>query len=443
MKLKTLIILLILAVLLAGLAYYSVQKKKPFSSPSAIGSKILSNLPVNRVGKIVITSKDGVTTVSKSKEKWVVASRFNYPASFDKVADMIRELSELKVGQTVNVNPSQLGSFNLVSPGPAPRSAEALRPGEPSGEARAKPGPTGTNTGTLVELRDEKDGFLASLLIGKGFMRQSAAPPMEMMNLGGYSDGQYVQTFDGKVYLVSRTLARLTESSKTWLADDFINTAPSDLKEITVSGPDRAPIKLVPRAQAAPLAPQVPRDGDSFTLADLRPEEGSLESSKVSQMTGALNRLGFDDVADPALTMKETGLDRPIIFRATTKDGLIYRICLGNTLTNDSFDRYLAISVTNEPAVAQLSSEKAKPATDQKEDQPAAEQKNVSKQAAELNGKFGSWIYVIKSYRAEPMLLTRDDLIKKPEPAKTEDSSQKSEVRSQNNTGEPPWTMPK
>lgn len=426
MRLKTLIILLILAVLLAGLAYYSAQKKKPFSSPSAIGTKILPNLPVNRVGKIVITSKDGVTTVSKSKEKWVVASRFNYPASFDKVADMIRELSELKVGQTVNVNPSQLGVFNLVSPGPAGTN----RP---------------TNTGTLVELRDEKDGFLASLLIGKGFMRQQAEPSMEMMNLGGYSDGQYVQTFDGKVYLVSRTLARLTESAKTWLADDFINVSPSDLKEISVSGPDRVPIKLVPSAQAAPLARQAPRDGDSFTLADLRPEEGNLESSKVNQMTGALNRLGFDDVADPALTMKETGLDRPIIFRATTKDGLIYRICLGNTLANDNFDRYLAISVTNEPLAAQPSSEKAKQETDQKEDQPAAEQKNVSRQAAELNGKFGAWIYVIKSYRVEPMLLTRDDLIKKPEPPKTEDSSPKSEVRSQkeNNTGEPPWTMPK
>ena len=72
--------------------YYSVHKESRLI-PSAIGSKVLPNLPVNRVGKIVITSKDGITTVAKSKDKWVVASRFNYPANFDKVADAIRELA--------------------------------------------------------------------------------------------------------------------------------------------------------------------------------------------------------------------------------------------------------------------------------------------------------------------------------------------------------------
>lgn len=390
MKLKTLLTLIGLAVLLGALAYYSAQKKKPFSMPSAIGSKVLPNLAVNRVGKLVITSRDGATTVAKSREKWIVASRFNYPANFGKVADMIRELSELKVGQTVNASPSQLGAFNLVSPG----STGTNRP---------------SNAGTSVELRDEKDGLLASLLIGKGFMRPGADRSMEMMmNFGGYPDGQYVQTFDGKVYLVSRTLDRLTESAKTWLADDFINASATDIKEIKISGPDRTLIKLV-RA----------KDGDSFILADLRPEEGSLESSKVNQITGALSRLGFEDVADPALTLKETGLDRPIVFWATTKDGLIYSLQLGNTLTNENFDRYLTVSVTNEHSADQQTPEKAKQKTDQKEGRPAAEQKNISEQAAELNGKFGSWIYVIRSYRAEPMLLTRDDLIKKPERPRT------------------------
>ena len=392
MKIKTLVILVGLAVLFGALAYYSAQKKKPFSSPSAIGSKVLPNLQVNRVGKIVITSKDGVTTVAKSKEKWVVASRFNYPANFDKVADAIRELSELKVGQTVNASPSQLDAFNLVSPA----SSGTNRP---------------ANSGTLLELRDEKDGFLASLLIGKGFMRQQAAPSMEtMMGFGGYSDGQYVQSVDGKVYLVAKSLERMTESAKTWLADNFIDAPATDIKEISVSGPDRAAIKLT-RA----------KDGDAFTLADLRPEEGTIEVSKTSQITGALNRLGFDDVADPALTLKETGLDRPIIFKATTKDGLIYTLQLGNTLTNDTFDRYLMISVTNEPAVDQQTTGKPKEETVKKEEEKAPEKKNASEQAAALNGTFGSWIYVIKSYRAEPILLTRNDLIKKPEPPKTEE----------------------
>ncbi|MDO9542345.1 MAG: DUF4340 domain-containing protein [Kiritimatiellia bacterium] len=411
MKLKTLIILVAIAVLFGALAYYSSQKKKPFSMPSVIGNKVLPNLAINRVSKLVITSKDGVATIAKSKEKWVVVSCFNYPANFDKVADTVRELSELKIGQTVNVNSSQLDVFNLISPVLAPRSViarragESARLGEASGEDRAKPGPTGT----LVELCDEKDGLLTSLLIGKSFMRPGAGRSTEMMNFGSYPDGQYVQNFDGKVYLVSKTLDRLTEPVKTWLADDFINVSPTNIKEIAVSGPDRVPIELI-----------LAKESKSLILNGLRPEEGNLDSSKVNQITGALTRLGFDDVADPALPLKETGLDRPIVFRAATKDGLIYEIRLGNTLTNDSFDRYLAVSVTNEPSADQFPPEKAKQETDQKEDRTIAEYKNVSEQAAELNAKFGPWIYIVKSYRAEPMLLARDDLIKKSEPQKTE-----------------------
>jgi len=290
-----------------------------------------------------------------------------------------------------------------------------------------------TNSGTLMELRDENDGFLASLLIGKGFMRQQSAPSMEtMMGFGGYPDGQYVQSVEGKVYLVAKSLERMTEPAKTWLADNFINAPSTDIKEITVSGPDRAAIKLTSA-----------KEGDPFTLADLRPEEGRLESTKINQITGALNRLGFDDVADPALTLKETGLDHPIVFKATTKDGLIYTLQLGNTLTDDTFDRYLVISVTNEPSADQQISDKPKEKTAKKKMDPtrlgpsagqgarpgkAPEKKNASEQAAILNGMFGSWIYVIKSYRAEPILLTRNDLIKKPDPPKTEDSSQKSGV---------------
>ena len=384
MKLKNLAILVILAVLLAGLAYYSAQKQKPSRAPSAIGAKVLPNLDVNRVGKLTITSKEGVTTVARSKDQWIVASRFNYPANFDKVADSVRELSELKIGQTVNVTPDRLADFKLVAPA-------------------ASGGKDAAGAGALLELRDEKDGLLSSLLIGKGFMRQTGGQPMEaMLGMGGYSDGQYVQTCDGKVYLVSKSLDRLTESAKSWLADGFINVNSTDIREIEVSGHDRAPVKL---ARA--------KDGDSFALSDLRPDEGNPDSAKISQMTGALNNLGFDDVANPSLTLKETGLDRPIAFKATTRDGLIYNIRIGNALTNDTFDRYFTVSVTNEPAA-----EKPAPEDDKKDEKAALDKKNIIEQAAELNGKFSAWIYVMKSYRTEPMLFTRADLIKKPEPPK-------------------------
>lgn len=388
MKLKTVIMLVALAGIFVALAYYSNQKKKTHAAPSAIGGKVLPNLAINRVAKLVIMSKDGTTTVAKDRDKWVVASRFNYPAKFEKIVDTIRELSELKIGQTVNAPPSRLASFNLLPPQPGTNKS--------------------AQTGALLELRDDKDGLLASLLIGKEFKRppDKAAPEM-MFNFGGYSDGQYVRTVDGKVYLVSKNLERMTEETKTWLADDFINVPANDIKEIEVTGPERAAIKL---ARA--------RDNEPFELADLQKNEGTLDSSKVNQMTGALSYFGFDDAADPALSLKETGLDRPIVFKVETKEGLIYTLHVGNSLPNDSFDRYLTVSVNNDPSIVTQSVETEKG----KEQSIQEPKKNISEQAASLNERFAPWIYIIKSYRAEPISLKRDDLIKRPEPPKTDEA---------------------
>ncbi len=391
MKINILAILIVAASIFGAVGYYYSLQKGRSAAPAVIGSKVLPNLPINQAAKIVITSKDGVTTIAKSNEKWLVASRFNYPANFDKVADVIRELGELKIGQTVNVNPSQLGSFNLVSPVSSGTNKQ-------------------TNSGVLLELRDKNDGFLASLLIGKSFMRKPSSPSMEnMMGFGQYSSGQYIQAVDGKVYLVAKSLARMMEPAKTWLADDFINVPSTDIKEIKISGPNREEIKLTREKASGP-----------FILADLRLEEGTLESSKVNQTTGALKQLGIDDVVDPAVSLKETGLDHPVVLKATTKDGVIYTLQVGNTLSNDTFDRYLKISVTNEPVLDQQATDRQKTESTGNKDEKVVERKNSSERAAELNSTFGQWIYVIKSYRSEPILFTRNDLIKKQESPKAE-----------------------
>lgn len=408
MKIKTIVILVVLAVLLGALARFTARKQQSLAAPSSLGAKVMPDLDVNRVGKIVITSREGIATIAKTKNQWVVASRFNYPANFDKVADCIRQLSEMKVGQAINLDASQLAGLNLVIPSPSGTN-------QPAG------------AGALVELRDEKDGLLASLVIGKSFMRRPGDSSMEpMMGFGGYPDGQYIQTQQGKVYLVSKTLDRLTESFKTWLADDLISVPSADMREISVSGPQRAALKLV-RA----------KDGDALTLDDLRAEEGALDGAKANQMAGALSNLGLDDVADPALPEKITGLDRPIVFRAKTKEGLIYTLRLGNPLANDTFDRYLAISVTNEPAGEPANVSKKEGEKPVEGDGKEADQNNAVAKAAELNARMGGWVYVIKSYRAEPLLQTREEMIKKPEPPKTESAqtspADKADEDSENN----------
>lgn len=384
MKLKSIAALCAAAVLLAFLAYRVARESdKHSTAPADIGAKVLPDLAINRVAKITITSGTGTVVLAKSKDKWVVASRFNYPANFDKVADTVRELSELKIGQRVNVAGDQISTLNLLRP--------------EAGSTNAQP-----NSGSLVELRDEQNGFLASLLIGKGFTRRNGGGQADAgIFFGGYADGRYVQTFDGKIYLVAKNLERLTESANTWLADDFVSAPAADLKEINVSGPGREEIKLARK-----------KDGGDFALTGLSAGE-QVESSKINQVAGALHRLGFDEVADPALPVKTTGLDNPVIFEAISTNGVKYTVKIGNTISTDSFDRYCSISAD----AAEKAPETA-PADAQKT--PAV---SPAETAANINSRFGNWVYVIRSYRAEPMLTKRSDLIKKPEPPKAAETN--------------------
>jgi hypothetical protein len=392
MKMRNLVLLVVLAIALIGWAAWSLRPQ-PKPEIALIGTKVLPGLSVNRVNKVVLTTAANILALARIKGAWVVTSRFNYPADFDKIADSLLQLGELRVGQVMAVGESQKAAFNLLDP-------VAMATGHMN------------NAGTRVELRDENDGLMAALLIGKTFMR--AAPEGGMQGplaWGDYPDGQYVQTDDGRVFIVGQTLDRLTDDVKNWLADDFINVTDADIRNISISGPGRAPIKLVRS-----------KNGEPFALEGLKAEEGTLDTAKVNQIGGALNIMGFDDIAAPTLSPKETGLEQAVVFEAQTHQGLIYTLHIGNTLTSDTFDRYIQARVDwkapAEPEADEKPDDRPQEADEfaKANQQKADESAKESDKAKALNDRLAPWTFIIKSYRAAPFLIKRAELIKKPEP---------------------------
>lgn len=393
MKTRNLILLVVIAGVLIGWAVWTLR---PQSKPelALIGSKVLPGLPINRVAKIMLTTPTDAITLAKVNGIWAVANRFNYPADFDKIANCLRQLNELKIGQVMAASQTQKGAFALLDPAQAAAARKE-------------------QVGTRIELRDEKDGLLATLLIGKPFMR--AAPQGGMagpLAFGGdYPDGHYIQTADGRVLLVAKTLDRLIGDAKNWLVTEFINVADGDILNVSVTGPDRAAITLTRSKESEP-----------FTLEGLKTEEGTLDTAKVNQMSGALNNLGFDDIAAPTLSQKESGLEHPFVFQAQTRQGQIYTLRIGNTLTNDTFDRYVKVSVdwkAPEPDVSpSIKGETGTNAVDAAKisQQKANDAAKESDKAKALNDRLSPWTFILKSYRMEPLLIKRTDLIKKPEP---------------------------
>lgn len=390
MKLKTILILAVLAALVGGGAWWSAQHQFP-ASPPAIGQRALPAFPLNEVNKISILAPGTNFSVVKTQEVWTVASRFSYPAKFAKVAECIQALDDLTIGQIITADKSQLGTFNLLTPA-----------------ANAAPDSTG-QAGTLLQLFNTNNQALAELVIGKHFQRrppsgqaQSAIPGM-----GSYPDGQYIRVGEDQVLLVAKNLDRLIENTKYWLDDEFINIPAQDITEMTLAGPDRAPIVL-----------RRARENEQLSLEGLGEGAGPADAGKISQLAGALNYLGFDDIAAPELTPKMTGLDQPIVVTARTRQNQLYTLKIGNTLTNDTFDRYAQVSVAYEgpPSAqpAEAPGAEAKPGAEAQKNQEA-ESPALAEQTKALNSKLSAWTYILKSYRVEPLLTKREDLIKKNE----------------------------
>ena len=224
MKVKNLIILLVLAVILIGLAVLS-SRDKSRSATNVIGTLILPDLPVNDVEKLVVSSSSDTLTVAKVEQVWVVPQKFNYPADFTKIRDVLLKLSELKIGQVIHVDESQRPNLKMTAPGDPVALDE---------------------TGTLMELFGKENNKLASLLMGATHSRQSRGP----QSFGGYPDGRYVSSDDGKnVYLTSETLNEISTEIKDWLDTDLINVPSSEIKDITISGPARKTERKSTRAE--------------------------------------------------------------------------------------------------------------------------------------------------------------------------------------------------
>ena len=131
-----------------------------------------------------------------------------------------------------------------------------------------------------------------------------------------------------------------------------------------------------------------------------RSEDGA---TKAPSTRWPADCLSLFDALPTALTDAQTGMNEPIILQALTRDGKFYTLKMGATVPN-SGDRYLRVSAAYEPPAND--STPAAAGTDKKdESNPAVDMKA-------LNQKLAPWTFIVKSYRAEPLLKTAENLVK-------------------------------
>ena len=380
MKGKHLALLLLIA-LLAGGAWYSLQKGDTAAGMKSdgAGTKVL-DFPINEVARVTVKGTGAELNLVRKGDEWTVAERADYPASYEQVSSLIRKLWELKTVQNVKVGPSQFSRLDLVEPG--------------------KEGPGGM----VAELRDKDGKALSALLLGKKYLKKSDGMGMGMPGeMPGFPAGRYVAPLGStKVSLVSETLEDVDAKPEKWLKRDFVKI--ESPKTIKLEGTTEPMRWMLTRETATA----------EWKLADPKPEEQPLDAAKVSSFGNLLASPTFADVLAPDAKPEDTGLDKPAIVTFTTIDGFTYVLKIGKP---NGENLPVQIGVTAELAKTREPGKDEKPEDKENLDKEfqATLKRLEDKLAAEK--KFEQRPYLMAKTALDPLLKERSALLteKKPE----------------------------
>jgi hypothetical protein len=289
---KKLTILVVVAAVLGGLAYWSSQRGR-IKTPSLAGKPVLKAIDLSQVGRIEVSQDGKKNLVLKGTDAgWTMESLFDYPADITKIRANLLSLTDLKIGQVVRDK----------------KLENAL----------------------LVDLQSPEGKSLAALRLGEKHMREPTGQ-MAMYGGGAFPDGRYVATEGEAVYLVKETLDAFDGDPASWTVTQIAS----------VPGADITTAEFKVNNETLKLE----RKENNGTLDGLDPKE-ELDTSKLYSIDSALNYLNFTSVADPKLTEEEAGFTTGVVYTATLKAGEVYTAKVGNAIGTD---RYFKVNAAFTP----------------------------------------------------------------------------------------------
>lgn len=373
MNLKQLGILIVAVVVIGGAALFVHNKQsKSWSGGSPeMGKKLLGELSVNDVAHIAI--KDGTNELNlvKKDDLWRVQERADYPANFQQISEFLLKARDLKIVQTEEIGPSQLGRMGLAQ-----------------GQ--------GSNAAVVVEFKDQNDKPIRTLVLGKKHMKKPTGQPSQFEGEDGFPDGRYVQVGkDSKtVDVISDPLDSMEPKPDQWLNKDFFRIEKP--KEIAVD---------MPVATNSWKLTRETESGD-WKLASAKKGE-ELDSSKVSGVSSPFTSPSFNDViagtkAEPA------GTNKPTVVNIQTFDGFDYNVTLG-AKTND--DYLTTLTVTGQFPKSRVPGKDEKPADKVKLDKEFADTQQKLADKLKQEQGYQQWTYLVPSWVVDPLLKNRTELL--------------------------------
>jgi len=402
MNLKQLGILIAVVVVIGG-AWWVVRNRQntSWAAPSAeIGKKLLGDFPVNDVAHIEIQHGSNEVNLVKKDDLWRVQERQDYPANFSQISDFLIKARDLKIIQTEDIGPSQLGRMELA-------------PGQ------------GSNSAVVVDLMDQNGKSIRTLLLGKKHMKELPAGQNQFGGDGGYPDGRWVKVGSNSqsVALISDPLENVDTQPDQWIDKDFFRV--DKPKSIEVDFGEATNSWKLTRATES---------GD-WKLADAKPGE-ELDTSKTSGVTSPFTSPSFTDVL-PGTKLNESGTNKLTTIKIRTFDGFNYLITVGPKVNDNDL---MTVAVNAEFPRERVAGKDEKPEDKAKLDKEYADAKQKLEDKLKQEQGYEKWIYTVPSWVVDPVLKVRGELLaekKKEEPKKSSEAAEKPAETNQVQTAEP------
>lgn len=374
---KQFLILVAALAVLAAVGAWIMQSQRTAwgTADSRIGQKLVAGLKLEDVAEVALRDASATLTLARRDGAWTIKERADFSADTERVRDLLLKLIELKVVQTEAVAEAQRARLELAEPGAA----------------------AGIGTGTRLELKDGAGKTMIRLLLGKKVTAKTAAegPSPEQ----GVPTGRYVMpgTETGSVALVSDPLGAAEAKPEAWLSKDLIRA--ERVKSITATGPDGK--------ERFSLSRQT--ESYDWKLAG----GGKPDLQKAQDALNPLQGMSLSDVVpDPGSAA--AGLDRPIVIRAQTLDGVTYTLRLGSKPADDRY--FVSISVSGEPVAARKAGKGETAEEKEKQDKAFAENRARLVERLEREKKLERWTYLVARTAVEPLLRERAQLLPEKKP---------------------------
>ena len=387
----------LVALLAAGGGLLWSERSDWKTSDTKAGQRLIPDLKASDVAELVISAAGERLTLKKGEAGWGIVERNGFPANVERIGELLLKLVEMKVVQTDAAADSQRARLGLLEPGADGGKAEGKAEGAAKDDANVP--------GTVLELKDGAGKSLARLLLGKKLSKSVEGPAGARQEAAG----RYLLSGNAEsgkmlnVIVVSDPLAQVEVAAEQWVAKELIRVERA--KSIVATGPDG-------RQRFA-----LSRENDDAEWKLAGGEKG--DSSKIIDVTSGMISMNLTDVVagEKGNPSAENGLDKPVVIKADTLDGISYVLRLGAKSGEDKI--YARVSVSGEIAqnIPRTPPKDEKAEDKDKNDQSWIEHRKREAARVAREKKLEGWTLLLSRNAVEALLRERAQFL----PAKKTD----------------------